>query len=228
MLYSWRGVVVIASIAPALAAVLAPNDIQSTFFTGQPFTASTLSNVKFKMVFTADGKMTREPVGKTGAKDEGTWKLTKDGFCTTWKGSTANCFRVADRRRQQVVGDEGHDRGRDLDEVSALGRARQRTSSYSVADHRGVSRASTDRGSSDARPTADWTGPSAYCSVSKRMERASNMTSRPTRPSPKPTISRITSSAISEPSTPVSAPRMPASAQAGTLPGGGGSGNRQR
>ena len=43
------------------------------------------------------------------------------------------------------------------------------------------------------------------------------MTKRPTRPSPNPTISLITSSAIIEPSTPVSAPKMPASAQAGTL-----------
>ena len=32
------GAVVVASITPALAAVLAPNEIQSTFFTGQPFT----------------------------------------------------------------------------------------------------------------------------------------------------------------------------------------------
>ena len=32
------GVVVVASITPALAAGLAPKDIQSTFFNGQPFT----------------------------------------------------------------------------------------------------------------------------------------------------------------------------------------------
>ena len=88
------GVAVMASIAPALAAVLAPNEIQATFFTGQPFTASA-TNIKFKMVFTADGKMTREPVGKAGPKSEGTWKLTKEGFCTTWQGSKANCYRIA-------------------------------------------------------------------------------------------------------------------------------------
>jgi hypothetical protein len=87
------GVAVFAAIAPASAAVLAPNEIQATFFTGQPFTASA-TNIKYKMVFTADGKMTREPVAKSGAKSEGTWKLTKDGFCTTWKGSKANCYRI--------------------------------------------------------------------------------------------------------------------------------------
>ena len=47
----------------ALAAEpMAPNDIKATFFTGQPFTASSPSGAKFKMTFTPDGKMTREPV----------------------------------------------------------------------------------------------------------------------------------------------------------------------
>src|SRR5262245_41470321 len=73
---------------------LLPKDIEATFFNGQPFTASTPSNVKFRMVFNADGKMTREPVSKSGAKAEGTWKLSLDGFCTTWKGSKENCYRV--------------------------------------------------------------------------------------------------------------------------------------
>jgi len=88
------GVAVVAVAAPALAATLAPNEIQSTFFTGQAFTSSTPGNVKFKMVFTPDGKMTREPVGTAGAKGEGTWKLSKEGFCTTWKGSKPNCFQI--------------------------------------------------------------------------------------------------------------------------------------
>ena len=82
--------------APALAAPaakLSPTDIQATFFNGQPFTASTPSNLKFKMIFTADGKMKRQPIGG-GSKGEGTWKLSKDGFCSTWKGSKDNCFTV--------------------------------------------------------------------------------------------------------------------------------------
>jgi hypothetical protein len=81
--------------AAALAAgKLTPNEIQSTFFNGQPFTAATPQGIRYKMVFTADGKMTREPVGKSGAKSEGTWKLSKDGYCTTWKNDRQNCFAV--------------------------------------------------------------------------------------------------------------------------------------
>ena len=80
--------------AAAPAGRLAPKDIETTFFTGQAFTASTTANVKFKMVFTADNKMTREPVAKAGAKGEGTWRLSPDGFCSTWKGARENCYRV--------------------------------------------------------------------------------------------------------------------------------------
>jgi hypothetical protein len=82
------------TVLAAPAGRMAPKDIQDTFFNGQPFTAATLSNVKFKMVFAADGTMTREPMAKAGAKSEGTWKLTQDGFCSTWKGSKPNCFQV--------------------------------------------------------------------------------------------------------------------------------------
>jgi hypothetical protein len=81
---------IIAVCALAQAGPLAPKDIQATFFTGQPFTASTPKGVKYKMVFTADGKITREPEGRAGTKDES----SKDGFCTTWKGSKSNCYTV--------------------------------------------------------------------------------------------------------------------------------------
>jgi hypothetical protein len=83
-----------SAVAAPPSTKLAPDAIQSTFFTGQPFAAATNSNVKFKMTFTADGKMTRASAGGGGGRGEGTWKLSKDGFCTTWKNSGANCFTV--------------------------------------------------------------------------------------------------------------------------------------
>ncbi len=69
-----------SAVAAPPATKLAPDAIQSTFFTGQPFTAATNSNVKFKMTFTADGKMTRAAASGGGGRGEGTWKLSKDGF----------------------------------------------------------------------------------------------------------------------------------------------------
>jgi hypothetical protein len=76
------------------ADAMVPRDIQSTFFTGEPFTATSPSGTKFKMTFTSDGKMTREPVEPSGTKDTGTWKLSANGFCTTWTRSKPNCFIV--------------------------------------------------------------------------------------------------------------------------------------
>jgi hypothetical protein len=73
---------------------MAPSDIQATFFNGQPFTAATLSGVKFKMTFTSDGKMTREPLGESGSKSAGTWRLNAQGFCTSWNRAKASCFTV--------------------------------------------------------------------------------------------------------------------------------------
>ena len=87
-------VLLTTTVAAAQPAKLPPSDIQTTFFNGQPFTASTLSNVKYKMTFMADGKMKRQPVGG-GNKGEGVWKLSKDGFCTTWNGAMSNCFTIA-------------------------------------------------------------------------------------------------------------------------------------
>jgi hypothetical protein len=87
----------------APAGRLAPKDIEAAFFTGKPFTASTPSNVKFKMTFKPDGTMTRESIAKAnksgkaskgGVVTEGTWKLSLDGFCSTWKGGKENCYRV--------------------------------------------------------------------------------------------------------------------------------------
>jgi hypothetical protein len=76
------------------ASQLSPKEIQAEFCNGQPFTSSTPSNTKFTMVFKVDGKVTRKPQGKTGVGGEGTWKLSKYGFCTTWKGNKENCFTL--------------------------------------------------------------------------------------------------------------------------------------
>lgn len=82
------------TIKPLTAPKLAPQEVQSTFFNGKEFTASTPSGVKFKMVFMPDGKASREPIGRDGAKGEGSWKLDRNGFCTTWRGSAATCYGV--------------------------------------------------------------------------------------------------------------------------------------
>ena len=101
------GVAVIALLGPAAAQItkLGAKDIQTQFFDGKTFTAATTSGTKFKMTFKPDGTVVREPQDKAGAKGEGTWKLSKDGFCTTWKGSPANCYTLVnvDKNKWSVV-----------------------------------------------------------------------------------------------------------------------------
>jgi len=82
-----------ASVACA-ADIMSPADIKTTFFNGQPFTAAAPSGAKFKMTFTPDGKMTREPLAQSGNKSSGTWKLDAKGFCTTWQRAKPNCYTV--------------------------------------------------------------------------------------------------------------------------------------
>jgi hypothetical protein len=98
----------VATSAAFAAEPMAPSEIQATFFTGQAFTATTPSGTKFKMTFTPDGKMAREPLppmakgiapksaerGTASTASTGTWKLSAKGFCTTWVHSKPRCFTI--------------------------------------------------------------------------------------------------------------------------------------
>ena len=86
--------ILLTARAAFAAEPMAPSDIQATFFNGQPFTASTPVGTKFKMTFTPNGKMIREPLAQSGYKNNGTWKLDAKGFCTTWQNAKRTCFTV--------------------------------------------------------------------------------------------------------------------------------------
>jgi hypothetical protein len=86
--------ILLSSGATFAAEPMAPSDIQATFFNGQPFTAASPGGAKFKMTFTPDGKMTREPLAQPGSKSVGTWRINAKGFCTSWQHAKSNCFTV--------------------------------------------------------------------------------------------------------------------------------------
>jgi len=105
-IFALAAVAAVAMSGAAFAAQkLAPKDIQTEFFDGKTFTAATTSGTKFKMKFTTDGKVTREPQDKAGQKGEGTWKRSKDGFCTTWQSKAATCYTLVnvDKNKWSVV-----------------------------------------------------------------------------------------------------------------------------
>ena len=118
--WSAFAVALVATSAVSAAEPMAPSEIQATFFTGQAFTATTPSGTKFKMTFTPDGKMAREPLPPTtkgnapksageplppvkgiaaksaerSTASTGIWKLNAKGFCTTWAHSKPRCFTI--------------------------------------------------------------------------------------------------------------------------------------
>jgi hypothetical protein len=106
VIFALAAVAAVAMSGAALAAQkLTPKEIQTEFFDGKTFTAATTSGTKFKMTFASDGKVTREPQDKAGQKGEGTWKLSKDGFCTVWQGKSATCYTLVnvDKNKWSVV-----------------------------------------------------------------------------------------------------------------------------
>jgi hypothetical protein len=87
-------VALVAASAVFAAEPMAPSENRAIFFTGKAFTATTPSGIKFKMTFTPDGKMAREPLAERGNASTGTWKLNAKGFCTTWTHSKPKCFTI--------------------------------------------------------------------------------------------------------------------------------------
>src|SRR5215831_16261776 len=100
------GVAVVAVTASAFAAALAPNEIQTTFFTGQPFTASA-TNIKYKMIFS-----TLVVAGGKDLKAVGLGALP--GGAEAVLGELPGAFALG----AALVGDEGNHVGRDLDEMT--------------------------------------------------------------------------------------------------------------
>ena len=56
--------------------------------------------------------------GQAGVKGEGTWKLSKEGFCTSWKGSAAELLHAGEHREEQMVRGEGRLHRGDLEQVA--------------------------------------------------------------------------------------------------------------
>ena len=97
---------------------LAPKEIQTEFFDGKTFTAATTSGTKFKMTFTPDGKVTREPQDKAGAKGRRHVEALQGGLLHHVEGQRGELLHAGQRRQEQVVGREGRDHRRGVEQVA--------------------------------------------------------------------------------------------------------------
>jgi hypothetical protein len=72
---------------------LTPKEIQATFGTGTPFSSSTPSGTTYTVTLNSDGTASRLPhKGKVAIT--GKWRVSKDGYCSTWGKGTENCYKI--------------------------------------------------------------------------------------------------------------------------------------
>ncbi len=91
----------------AAAGALSPSQIQSTFGTGKPFSAVSASGRSaFWFTFNAAGSALAVPKGqKSGVS--GTWRVSKDGYCSTWGTGAEHCYTIDGNGPQFDVRDPG-------------------------------------------------------------------------------------------------------------------------
>jgi hypothetical protein len=72
---------------------MSPEEIKATFGTGVAFASTSPAGARYSLVLKADGTATRTP-RKSKAATPGTWRLSKDGYCSKWSGGSENCYTV--------------------------------------------------------------------------------------------------------------------------------------
>src|SRR6187200_2547587 len=98
-------VITLGALSPALAAeFLTPDEIKSTFATGDPFTATSAGGTAKTITLNPDGTSTVKSKGKKKAAESGKWRLSADGYCSTWGKGSENCYLVkADGKKFDVL-----------------------------------------------------------------------------------------------------------------------------
>ncbi len=83
-----------AASTTALAASLSPNEIQTTFGSGKPFSAESASGrTAYWFTFNADGSALAVRKGQNGSA-RGNWRLWRDGYCSQWGNGSEHCYTI--------------------------------------------------------------------------------------------------------------------------------------
>jgi hypothetical protein len=75
------------------AEFLTPDEIKTNFATGVPFTAESAGGTKKMLTLNPDGTAKVVSKGKK-AGQAGTWRVSSDGYCSTWGKGTENCYLI--------------------------------------------------------------------------------------------------------------------------------------
>jgi len=84
----------LAVLLPAQAAdKLSPDDIKKTFGAGKAFVSEAPSGSTLTLTLSPDGTAKAVPKGKKKG-ETGTWRVSDNGYCSTWGKSTEKCYTV--------------------------------------------------------------------------------------------------------------------------------------
>ena len=72
---------------------LTPDEIKATFATGTPFTAETAGGTIKMLTLEPDGTAKTASKGKK-ASQAGMWRVSNDGYCSTWGKGPENCYLI--------------------------------------------------------------------------------------------------------------------------------------
>src|SRR5437899_102597 len=88
-------VFVLLGMASAVQAadILTPDQIKATFITGVPFTAEAMGGKTKTITLNPDGSAKIVAKGKKTGQT-GKWRLSTDGYCSTWDKGTENCYLI--------------------------------------------------------------------------------------------------------------------------------------
>src|SRR3954468_6458228 len=89
------GVLIVLGTASAVQAAdfLTPDQIKATFITGVAFTAEAMGGKTKTITLNPDGSATLVAKGKKTGQT-GKWRLSTDGYCSTWNKGTENCYLI--------------------------------------------------------------------------------------------------------------------------------------
>ncbi len=79
--------------AAAATTALSPDAIKATFGNGVPFSSTSPSGARYTLTLKPDGTAARAPK-QSKAPTPGKWRLSKDGYCSTWSSGKENCFTI--------------------------------------------------------------------------------------------------------------------------------------
>src|SRR5665213_3176211 len=105
---TFAALAILAATSSAIAAaptLLTPVQIKTIFGTGRPFSAVSAAGTKsYSFTFNTDGSALEIPAAR-GKRTSGTWRLSDNGYCTTWGNGTETCYTIEARAQGYVVRD---------------------------------------------------------------------------------------------------------------------------